>query len=106
MYAKQIEARGRAAERARIAAILRLGTAQGALERAIELALDTDVEPEEAAAALAEKPSGAGASPYAETIRRMMAAPQPSFGNTAATGKPGACWDDVYAATAKQMGLA
>jgi hypothetical protein len=97
------EARARKAERARIAAILRSPEAQGSMPRALAMALDSDVTAEEAINALAA--SGAS-SAYAETVRQMAAQPQPRFGNRSAPEKPGASWDDVHAATAKQMGIA
>jgi len=95
---------GATAERARMNAIVRSEAAKGREKQALTMALDTDMTAEQATAVLAVSPVEA-ASGLSLAVRMKE---EPSVGGPDAVKQPaapGACWDDVHAATAKQMGL-
>ena len=95
---------GADAERARMNAIVRSEAAKGREKQALAMALDTDMTAEQATAVLAVSPveAASGLSLAARMKEEpTLGGPEP-VKQAAATGS---CWDDVHAATAKQMGL-
>ena len=95
---------GADAERARMNAIVRSEAAKGREKQALAMALDTDMTAEQATAVLAVSPveAASGLSLAARMKEEpTLGGPEP----VKQAAAPGSCWDDVHAATAKQMGL-